>query len=393
MYKIAFDIGTTSCAGALLDTKKCRQIAVVADGNPQLAFGDDVISRIDFAKKDAKGLEKLNEKIIACINKITSQLVKQSGLALKDISGVAIAGNTAMIQFLLKIPTDRLAVAPYTSDLPRRCAFAKDAASLGIKIAKDAKVIFLPAIGGFVGSDLVAAILASELHKSKKPALLVDLGANGEIALKNKTNLLTASTAAGPAFEGGHIRFGMRAQKGAIELAGIKRGKVTFKVIGAREPKGVCGSGLISLAAEMLKNGIMDDKGRIEKPFKVYKSITLSQKDIREVQLAKAAIRSGIAVLMKRERITAKDLSAVYLTGAFGNFVDKKAAIEIGLIPKVALGKVISLNDGALEGAKKMLHDKAGIKEVEKIAKVAVHMRLFARMDFREEFITQMNFG
>jgi len=231
------------------------------------------------------------------------------------------------------------------------------------------------------------------LHKTSKPTLLVDLGTNGEIALKYHDRLVVVSTAAGPAFEGGHIKFGMRAQKGAIEQINLKGKKVNFKVIGGSEPKGICGSGLISLLAHMLDKQIMDETGRIQKPFKVYKSISISQKDIRELQLAKAAIKAGISVLLKRQRLKIGDLSKIYLTGAFGNFLDKTLAMKIGLVPKAALNKVKAINDAALEGAKLTLCTKDGIETVQKIAKSAIHIRLFAKQDFRTEFINSMNFA
>ncbi len=393
MYAVAFDIGTTTCAGMLLDVKKKKQLAVFAMTNPQTVFGDDVISRIDFAKKEKTGLQRLNKKALLCINKVITTLSKQANIPTEEISKAAFVGNTAMMQFALGISTDKLAVAPYLCDLPKREPVIKKAESIGIKIKRKGEVIFLPAIGGFIGSDLVADIIAVGLHKTSKPTLLVDLGTNGEIALKYHDRLVVVSTAAGPAFEGGHIKFGMRAQKGAIEQINLKGKKVNFKVIGGSEPKGICGSGLISLLAHMLDKQIMDETGRIQKPFKVYKSISISQKDIRELQLAKAAIKAGISVLLKRQRLKIGDLSKIYLTGAFGNFLDKTLAMKIGLVPKAALNKVKAINDAALEGAKLTLCTKDGIETVQKIAKSAIHIRLFAKQDFRTEFINSMNFA
>ena len=364
---IVVDIGTTTVTVGLIDVALKKEIASLVDFNPQAEFGQDIVSRLSYSLKHKDGLQKLHNAIIKCINGLVEKLLKEKGLKKSDLRKTIVAGNTVMEHFFLKISAEKLCEAPYVSDLPRGVIEFKN-------------VYLLPIIKSFVGSDLTAGILYTKLGTplgdtslrgvpiglSRKGArLLVDIGTNGEMALNYKGKLFVTSTAAGPAFE--------------------------------ISDKGILGSEIIEIVASMLKNGIIDKTGKLLGGDRHQKRCLspcalITQSDIRRIQVAKAAITAGMHVLLKKAGIGFKDLSVLYVAGKFGNFINKQAAIDIGLLPDINPQKIKFIGNAAYKGAILALCSGNELKKTEKIAEKAIHLSLFGRKDFQEEFVRNMSF-
>ena len=418
-YGVAFDIGTTTLVGTLLDLNTGEELALVSRTNPQIIYGDDVISRINFTITDKDGLDKLFYKISREINDIISELSNKSGISIQNIYKVAIAGNSTMQHICLRVTPKSLAKIPF--NLVIREPVEIKAKKIGIDINPGALVYVLPSIAGFVGGDTIACILATQLHKENDLKLIIDIGTNGEIVLGNNKKIIAASTAAGPSFEGARISQGMRATIGAIEKVIINE-DVEYNVIGNTAPFGICGTGLIDGVAELLKAGVIDETGRIvsqseykgndnirRRIIKTEKGndfllvdghaarsmrpIFISQKDVRELQLAKAAIAAGIKVLQKELNVTDKDISEVYLAGAFGNFIRRTNAKRIGLIPNIPSEKIAFVGNASSSGAKLVLLSYDMEKEAEYISTQTHYIELSARSDFNENFMNEIMFS
>ena len=408
MYGLAFDIGTTKVAGYLIDLYSGKVLGVKAIPNPQTVYGSDVITRITYTMGKEGRLEKLQRLLIDGINKIITDLCYDAKVKADNIYEVALVGNTAMHHILLGVCPKYIAWSPYTPALGSENVKASD---LDIKIKRDANIYFFPVIGGFVGGDHVAAILATKMRDSDEVSMLLDIGTNTEIALGNRDKIMCCSCASGPAFEGFHIKDGMRASVGAIEHVKIEPGSfnVIYKVVGNRKPIGICGSGLNDLLAEMLKTGVMDTSGnlnlelnttRIRKRGKeahfvvswkdenaVSRSIVISQQDIRELQLAKAAIRSGAEILMERMDVSEDDIDRLYIAGAFGSSIDPKNARTIGLYPEIPLKKVQIIGNAAISGAKMALISKDERRVAEEIADEVIYIELSTQPDFMTTYL------
>ncbi|MDD3751062.1 MAG: ASKHA domain-containing protein, partial [Tissierellia bacterium] len=344
---MAFDIGTTTIAGYLLNLESGEEIARVSALNPQTKYGADLISRIVYASQTPNGLEKLHKELIEQLNGLIAQAVNSTGYTPIDVYAVTAAGNTAMHHLLLKIQPRNLAGSPYVPVIVQQVTV--NAAELNLKINPAGRLFALPNIAGYVGGDTVAATLVSQMYKDDKLKLLIDIGTNGEIVLGNSKKLISCSVAAGPAFEGVQIKCGMRGDEGAIDHVFIGE-EFKYTVIGERQPLGIAGSGIVDMVAELLKAGIVDSSGRILKPEKITnnlgikhkerlkniddvmafiicenvetgKIIYINQKDIREFQLAKGAIAAGIEVLLKEYGAIADDIDEVFLAGAFGSYL------------------------------------------------------------------------
>jgi len=418
-YGVAFDIGTTTLVGTLLDLNTGEELALVSRTNPQVIYGDDVISRINFTITDKNGLDRLFYKISKEVNDMILQLSNEAGINIHNIYKVAIAGNSTMQHICLRITPKSLAKIPF--NLVVREPVEIKARKIGIDINSDALVYVLPSIAGFVGGDTVACILSTQLHKKSDIKLIIDIGTNGEIVLGNNKKIIAASTAAGPSFEGARISQGMRATVGAIEKVIINE-DVEYNVIGNAAPFGICGTGLIDGVAELLKTGVIDETGRIvsQSEYKGSENIRrriiatekgndfllvdgraarskrpifISQKDVRELQLAKAAIAAGIKVLQKELDVTDKDISEVYLAGAFGNFIRRTNAKRIGLIPNIPSEKISFVGNASSSGAKLVLLSYDMEKEVEYISTQTRYIELSARSDFNENFMNEMMFS
>lgn len=417
-YGIAFDIGTVTLVGTLLDLNTGETLSVTWRINPQISLGADIISRINYAKLNKRGLKELNSLIINAINEMIDDLAHNACIDKKNIYETVFVGNTVMHHLLLMIDTETLTISPYIPAI--KSPINLRAQKLGIKINPRGNIFVFPNIAGFVGGDNVSVILASRLHKSDKIKLAIDIGTNGEIVLGSKHKLVCCSTAAGPAFEGAHIECGMPAFDGAIEKVSIENDEFQYAVINDHVPQGICGSGLIDAVAELLKIGVIERTGRIlskdtlrtkvndkileriienenDRSFLLAlgrdgKRIVLTQQDIRKVQLAKGAIRAGIEILKKQLGIDDKDIEEVLLAGAFGNYIRANSARSIGLVPPIPIKKIKFIGNAASAGAKIALLSKDAREEAKRIAKFVEYVELAGRNDFQEEFIKAMNF-
>jgi uncharacterized 2Fe-2S/4Fe-4S cluster protein (DUF4445 family) len=395
-FGVALDIGTTDIKGSLLDISSKKELARASVPNEQKAFGQDVITRLYFATKSG-GLKELNKRAISAVNKLLSRLTEGTAVDIFDIKRIIAVGNSAMYHLMLMIRPDTLARAPF---LPAEKKLQeKSANEAGIRVAKNAIFIFLPNISGFIGSDILASILLTGMHRDKKCSLIIDMGTNGEIALGSKDKIFVTSCASGPAFEARHIRCGMSARDGAIIRAELKNGKLLLRTIGDIIPKGISATGLIDIVSILIDKNIIDRKGRMKREkYIIYKGdgkkIYLTQSDIRQIQLAKAALSSGMEILKRRAEIEFKDLSRFYITGTLGGGINKANAKNIGLIPKGAsINKVKFLKDGALSGAKKFLLEEAFCKnEINSILAKCEHIELHKDREFEEVFAGAMGF-
>lgn len=391
---IALDIGTTTVQGNLIDLKEKKGLSYFSSLNEQLSCGHDIISRIKFCLDRPEGLSKLHKKAISSINFVIENLLSMAGADSERIFLIAAVGNTASYYFTLSLSPERLIEPPYQPE--HKNLVEKRAEALGIKANKDCRFNFLPNVGGFVGSDAVAVILATGLDRSASPLLAVDIGTNGEIILGSKKRILVASTAAGPAFEGWHMSCGMRAVEGAVESIEDIDGRLDLKVIGGREPRGISGSGLIDIIAILLNRGYIDKSGGMKGDFVIYdnhkdRKLSLSQDDVRGMQLAKAAFSAGIRYL---RRLSKKEITKFFITGNFGNYLNKENARITGLIPQdVELERVKFIENGALKGAEVFINDKEStISRIDDILRKTEHISLSQDKDFRREFIEAMGF-
>jgi len=408
LYGFAVDIGTTKLAGYLVDLNKGEVVAASSMTNPQIAYGEDVITRIKFAA-EKRNLETLKKSVIKGINKLIGEACKKAHISPMKIYDATIAGNTAMHHIFLGIPPNYVALMPYPAAL--QTAVDVKARELGVKINSGAYVHVLPTIAGFVGGDAVADVLATEIYKTGEISMLIDIGTNTEIVLGDRDNLVACSCASGPAFEGAHIKHGMRAISGAIEHVWIEREtfEVGYKTIDDEKPRGICGSGIIDAIAEMLKVGLIDSSGRFntnigtrrlrrngnsvefviawkDESANAY-DIVVTQNDIREIQLAKAAIYTGASILMKHRKVQPQDLQKVYLAGAFGNYVDPQNAKIIGMYPDVPLERVECVGNTAGSGARIALLSLDARMTAEDLAKKIKYVELGADPAFQNEFL------
>ncbi|MDW7740264.1 MAG: ASKHA domain-containing protein [Bacillota bacterium] len=422
MYGIAFDIGTTTIVGSLLDLKNAEVIAVSAATNPQNIYGADVISRITHASQVEGGLKQLQDKVVESANQIIKNLLRQTRIPKDRVYEIVLVGNTTMSHLFMGIDPTYLAPAPFIPAYSR--ALKVEASEIGLNIHPAGLVTFLPNIAGYVGSDTVGVILATGMDQRKDNCAAIDIGTNGELVLAANGRLMACSTAAGPAFEGAQIKQGMRAAAGAIETVSFVNEDITLSMIDDEPACGICGSGLIDAAAALIQAGLIEPNGRFvnveENPDKVPPQfrdrlrrgksgfefvlvagkdtesgddIVLTQGDVRELQLAKGAIYAGLVILLKEAGISEDDLDQVMLAGAFGNYVRKESALTIGLLPQIPAEKIIAVGNAAGDGAKMALASKkARFRALELPGKVE-HLELSTRIDFQEIFVDALSFG
>lgn len=405
----AFDIGTTTVAGYLLDGRTGEQLATASALNTQTEYGADVIMRANYSLEH--GAEELSTNIRMLLRKLIGMLCEKAKKDPEDIYQVSVVGNTCMHHLFLGIVPDSLVHAPYNPAISQELFFQAERFDLGIH--PGGQLIVLPVIAGFVGADTVACLLAVNLEEEKKMTLMIDIGTNGEIVLGNEKRRIACSTAAGPAFEGAKIACGMRGAEGAIEHAQLVEGRLEYKVIGGVRPTGICGSGLIDLIACLLDAGMIDESGKLmEDPQVVQidentkaaylladpsesgngKPVYLSQKDIREVQLAKGAIAAGIALLAKQMGITLEEIEQVYIAGAFGNYMDPRGACRIGMLPGILKDRIIPVGNAAGEGAKLALLSKEELARAERLARHTEFLELAALPEFQDQFVDELEF-
>jgi len=421
-FGMIFDIGTTTLVGKLIDMAQGREVGVISRLNSQSRYGSNVINRVQYVREKKGGLKRMRELLIGDLNLITRRLLETNNLAAEDIFIAVAAGNTTMQHFLLGLDPSGIAEAPFAPVITEGVTFRT--AALGLDFHPDAMLYVMPARSGYIGGDLISFILASgAADENDRMILGLDFGTNGEIFLGNRHRMLTCSAAAGPALEGARISRGMMARAGAIESVSVKNNRLQYNVVGNIKAKGLCGSGLVDLVAVLLHYGVIDTEGLLSpdhiheaddlyrsrvlprKDTPVYdflvagryqsfnkKPILLTQMDVRELQLAKAAVAGGVQVLMQRMGVKAQDIDVIYLAGALGNYVNPYSAMRIGLIPTIDAEKIISLGNAASSGARLALLSKLHWNKATAIARQIDHIELSVQPEFQECFIQAMDF-
>ncbi len=372
-FAVAVDVGTTTIYSQLLDLVSGDVLASYGEYNPQISYGEDVISRIMYASKP-DGLEKLHELVIATINKLIQKMVRRAHIKRDEISTITLAGNTTMTQLLLKVNPKYIRLSPY---VPAATLFAPiQAVDLGLEVGDHVTALVYPAISSYVGGDIVAGVMGSGLYRTDELTLFMDIGTNAEIVIGNKDWMACAACSAGPAFEGGGIKFGMRAAKGAIE--DFSMDPISFEpmniTIGNVRPKGICGSGLIAIAATMFEMGVIDNRGKFNRDLDTHRirendgifeyvlawknesqidrDIALTEPDLDNLIRAKGAIYSGAMTLLEEVGLGIADIERIYLAGGFGSSVDLERAMTIGLLPEMDPDRIRFIGNGSLMGAK-----------------------------------------
>ncbi len=383
---LAFDIGTTTVAGYLLEESTGRELAIDSAPNPQRAYGADVVSRIRSACNGK--MENLTMVIRETIIALALNMCRKTDTAPEEIGTVAVVGNPAMQQLFLGILPENLARPPFAPVLTRA---EKRPAGECLPLLKNAELLVIPNISGFVGADTVACVLATELYRCEELTLLVDIGTNGEMVLAGKDKMVACSTAAGPALEGANITFGMPARPGAIDRV-FSDGAV--RVIGGGKAEGICGSGLIDAVAVALEQGKLNSRGKILDGDRIFLTpdIYLTQEDIRQVQLAKGAINAGIGLLCAHIGVKTADIQKVFLAGAFGSFMNPASACRIGLLPPELEGKITAVGNSAGSGAVMLAREEKQLIRVEEIVEKTYHLNLAAHKDFPKAFAKGMGF-
>ena len=391
VYMAAFDLGTTSVAGYLIHVNGGRVAVTGGMRNPQTQYGGDVISRADYA------LEHSPQPLARCAREALDDLLRrmceQVKVSPRQVCAVLVAGNTAMHHLLLGISPDSLVHAPYNPVVKQPLSLS--ASHYGLRAHPAARLYTLPVIGGFVGADTVACLIAGDWLNREKRTLMIDIGTNGELVMGDRHRRLACSTAAGPAFEGAKITCGMRGAEGAIDHVTLVDGQLRWHVIGEGPARGLCGSGLVDLIAVLLKTGELDESGRLQSgdTFPLGKTgVYLTQKDVREVQLAKAAMAAGIALLAERLNISIEDIEEVDIAGAFGNYIDPDSACAIGLIPQVLRPRIVPVGNAAGEGAKLSLMNEDAWNAAHTLSETTEFLELATLPQFQDEFVDQLGF-
>lgn len=416
-YGLAIDLGTTTIVGYLVNLRAGTSVGTTSRMNPQVEFGDDIISRVTYAQKSEEHLKNLQSRAVGAINEIIEELSGDAGLVPEQIYEVSAVGNTIMNHLLLGLDPRNVALAPFPAVL--RQGLLTKASELGLRVHPEAFLYTMPNIAGFVGGDTVGVILSTSVDESENLKIAIDIGTNGEVILGHKEWLVACSTAAGPAFEGARIKHGMRAGQGAIERVEID-GDVKFSVIGDTKPVGVCGTGLLDAVAGLLRLGVIEPSGRISPDSRGLPSVIstrivegengydfvlateeesglgtpllLTQRDVRELQLAKGAISTGIRMLLKECSVSIDDVEEVLLAGAFGNYLRVQSAKRVGLLPGIPTEKVRFVGNAAGEGAKLVLLSRTLRDKADEISLKCSYIELAGRAEFQNEFMLSMLF-
>lgn len=401
-YLAAFDIGTTTIVGYLLDAKNGETLCVQSLLNPQVQYGADVILRSNYVLEN--GGEVLAEVVRTAICSILKKLCQAVQIKMENIYQVCMVGNTCMHHLFLNLSPNSLVHAPYTP-VVRRTLYLKTC-DYQLPVNQRGQLIMLPNIAGFVGADTMGCLLCIRPDMQEEISLMIDIGTNGELVLGNKKGLLACSTAAGPAFEGAKIECGMRGSLGAIDHVTYEDGKWSYTTIGGEKAIGICGSGLIDLIACLRKAELVDKSGKLlsgksnavftlvsEEESGNHASVYLSQKDIRELQLAKAAISAGIQILCQKAEISLNQIEKVYLAGAFGNYMNPDSACQIGLIPSCLRDKIVPVGNAAGEGAKIALLNRDELSYADTLSKKIDFVELATFPNFQDCFVDELEFS
>lgn len=410
MLGLAVDVGTTKVATYLVDLESGHTLASRGVMNPQIAYGEDVITRIGRAMSDPAEAARLQALVVEALNQALREMASETGNEAEQVVEAVIVGNTAMHHLLAGLPAAQLALAPYVAAVGE--AIDVKARELGLALAPGAYVHLLPNIAGFVGADHLAMILATGLADRTGLVLALDIGTNTEVCLISRGQMTSVSCASGPAFEGAHIKFGMRAATGAIERLRIEGDRVIYQTIGGAPPAGLCGSGVLDALAQLYLAGVVDRGGRMndaprvrgtgkEREFVLVSeqerggppALTITQRDVRELQLAKGAIRTGIEALLANAGRRAEELEQVIVAGAFGSYIDIASAITVGLLPRLPLERFAQVGNAAGTGARLCLLSAAKRAEVQAIARRVKYIELARVPDFSHLFANSMYLG
>jgi uncharacterized 2Fe-2S/4Fe-4S cluster protein (DUF4445 family) len=410
MYGVALDIGTSKLVGSLFSLASGEHMASAGIENPQLRFGEDIMTRLSYAAVSPKNLLELQSAVIEGINAILDSLTSK-GIQPERIYELVVVGNTVMTSLFLGLDTTHLAYGPFTP--PFRGPIESPANQLNLQIPSQTAVYVLPNIAGYVGADAIADIIATSLHQQKKPCLLIDIGTNTEVILGNREYISATSCAAGPAFEGAQIEYGMKAVSGAIERLTLDKTLMEFQIttIDDATPIGICGSGVVDAIAQLTEANLLSSKGRFTeqatphlisegktRSIAIYNPptgtsqspILLSEHDISQLLLAKAAIQTGYNLLLQHQKLKPAKLGHVFIAGAFGNFLNPASAQRIGLIPKIPLDKVSFVGNTALSGAQLALLSTTQRKHATRLAKSVEFVDLARHSDFAKTYAASL---
>lgn len=402
-YGLGVDLGTTNAAAFLVDLDSGIRVASLGIENPQTAWGADLISRLNHAIRSPAAAEELRTAAVEAINALAHDLCRAVGAPTTDIVDVVVCGNTAMHHLLLGLPVRQLGRAPFVAAV--RDAMDVKAREIGLAVAPGAYVHVAANIGGFVGGDHVTALLATEdLWGGRGTSLLMDIGTNTEISLIRGGTIASASCPSGPALEGGHISCGMRAAEGAIERVAVADGRIVVTVIGGKEPVGLCGSGVLDAVATLLRAGMVDARGRLaashpdmvaiegKRMAVLAPGVHFSQDDVRAVQLAKAAIRTGVDALLRDAGLVETEIDRFIVAGAFGSYIDVRSAIAIGLFPDLPPDRFHQVGNAAGVGVRRMVAARGARDRARDLAAHARYVELSTRADFQKTFLRHIGF-
>lgn len=403
-YGVAVDVGSSKIICHLVDLKSGETIATGYSDNPQVAYGEDIVSRITYASKSAENRKRLQTVVVETVNQIIAELCNESGVDLGHVYEVMIVGNSVMHHLFFGIEPRFIGVSPFTPAVRRGVSFPAE--DVGLRINRKGYVSSLPLVAGFVGADAVANIAITGIHKAEEISMVIDIGTNTEIVIGNREKLGVCSAPSGPAFEGAHITFGMKAISGAIDSVRIERDEVIYTTIDNAKAKGLCGTGLIDLIAELYRNGIINRNGKFVKDhsriivdgvpkFVVAKAeetefgkpITVSEKDINELLMAKGAIKSGWMILSERLGIEPDKIERIYLAGSFGRHINVENAKVIGLLPDIPSEKITFAGDTAVGGAKMALKSVRVRDEMEDVVSRLNYVELSVEKNFYSVFV------
>ena len=416
---LAVDLGTTKIAGYLVDMETGRTLTSRGIMNPQIAYGEDVISRMVFAMDSPAQAAQLQRLVVEALDKIAAEMCTEMGAQTTDIVEAVVVGNTAMHHLFLRLPTEQLSLAPYVPGVGT--SLDVKARDVGLHIAPGGYIHLLPNIAGYVGGDHVAVLLAIDMIHAEGVVLALDIGTNTEVCLANHGRLTSLSCASGPAFEGAHIRHGMRAARGAIEHLRLVDDRLELKTIGDAPAVGLCGSGILDTLAQLYLGGVVDERGRMgehprvrddgkhrefvivgedERPAglgaedgRESQTLTFTQKDVRELQLAKGAMRTGIQVLLEANELAGDEIDKVIIAGAFGTYIDVTSAIAVGMLPRLPLDRFEQVGNAAGMGAKLALISQSMRDEARAMADRVGYIELATAPRFMQVFSQSMYLG
>jgi uncharacterized 2Fe-2S/4Fe-4S cluster protein (DUF4445 family) len=408
---LAVDTGTTKLAAYLVDLASGRTLARAGAMNPQIAYGEDVVTRVTYANTSPASARLLHERLVGEIDNLVGVLCAQAGTHRDQIVDAVVVGNTVMHHFVSGLPVRQLGEAPYIAAVSD--AVVAGAAEIGLHLAGGAAVYLPPNIAAYVGSDHVAMLLATGLADTEATVLALDIGTNTEISLAHKGAIWCCSTASGPAFEGAHIHDGMRAAPGAIEHVRFRNGSFQVQTVGAEAPVGICGSGIVDAVAEALDAGIIDQRGSLAKDHPLVsrssgkptcllvpaartghgRDVVFTRSDVNEVQLAKGAIRAGSELLLQEAGICAADLDGVVVAGAFGTYLDLQSAVRVGLLVDVDRQRYRQVGNAAGRGAEQLLLSRQRRAVADRLATQVRYVELTGSRSFTDVFAGAMSFG